>query len=146
MAKNDIPEAYEGLEDVSADHVTISQGGAARVEATSVEVNQGGIQAVEAQSVTISQGGAFVVDAENAILTMSGAGLLTGDNISLQNAGAGVVIADTFKAEDDSVIGFLLAGSIEGNPNVRVDARSAAAFGAALAMTLFILRRLFRRG
>jgi lipopolysaccharide assembly outer membrane protein LptD (OstA) len=145
MAKNDIPEAYEGLEDVSADQVTINQGGAARVEANTVEVTQGGIQAVEAHSVTISQGGAFVVDAENAVLTMSGAGMLTGDNISLQNAGAGIVIADTFKAEDDSMVGFLLAGSIEGNPNVKVDARSAAAFGAGLAITLFLLRRIFGR-
>ena len=132
------------LVDVRAEHVTISQGGAAYVDATTVDVNQGGIQSVEAQAVSISQGGAFIIEAERAELTMSGAGFLTGDNVDLNSGGAGIVVADTLKAEPGSVIGVLLAGTIEGHPNVKVDARAAAAFGAAFAFTLLVLRRLFR--
>jgi hypothetical protein len=139
------PSGDGELMDVSADHVTITQGGAAYVDATTVDVTQGGIQSVEAQNVSISQGGAFIVDAERAELTLSGAGFLTSDNVDLNSGGAGIVVADTLKAEPGSVIGVLLAGTIEGQPHVKVDARAAAAFGAAFAFTVLVLRRFLRR-
>jgi hypothetical protein len=138
-------QTYEGLDDIEADHVTINQGGAGQVKATTVEVTQGGIQAVEADHVTISQGGAFIIEADSADLTLSGAGLVTSDNVNLHSGGAGVVVADTLKTDPGSVIGVLFAGTIEGQPNVKVDARRAAAFGAAMAVTLFVLRRVFSR-
>lgn len=135
----------EVVEDLEADHVTISQGGATTIRAETVEITQGGAQAVEATNVTLSQGGAFTIETTTADLTMSGAGLLTGDTITLRSGGAGVVIADTLKAEQGSMVGFLFAGTIEGDPDVRVDVRTAAAIGAAFAVTLFVLRRLFGR-
>lgn len=134
----------EVIEDVKADHVTISQGGANSVEATTVEVSQGGIQAVKAEHVTITQGGAFIVETTSAELTMSGSGLIAADTITLRSGGAGLVVADTLKAEPGSIVGFLFAGSIEGNPDVKVDLRTAAAMGAGFAVALFALRRLFR--
>lgn len=132
------------LEDVTAEHVTVTQGGANRVEATTVEVNQGGAQSVQAETVTISQGGAFGIETTTADLTMSGAGFIAGDTITVSQGGAGVVVADTLKAEAGSIIGVLFAGTIEGNPEVKVDARTAAAFGAGFAIAAFVLRRLFR--
>lgn len=132
------------LEDVTAEHVTVTQGGANRVEATTVEVTQGGAQNVQAENVSISQGGAFGIETSSADLTMSGAGFITGDTVTVSQGGAGVVVADTLKAEPGSIIGVLFAGTIEGNPDVRVDARTAAAFGAGFAITAFVLRRLFR--
>ena len=145
--ESDHTESQNGevIEEVRAEHVTISQGGANHVEAVSVEVNQGGIQALEAESVSISQGGALMVDAADAHFTMSGAGLLTGDTVHLKSGGAGAVVADTVHAEPGSMIGVLFAGTIEGTPDVKVDARTAAALGAGFAVTLFVLRRLFKR-
>lgn len=134
----------EVIEDLEADHVTITQGGANSVQATTVEVSQGGIQAVQAEAVTITQGGAFIIETTSADLTMSGAGLIAGDTITLQSGGAGMIVADTLKAEPGSIIGFLFAGTIEGNPEVKVDVRTAAAMGAGFAFSLFALRRLFR--
>ena len=132
-------------ESVSADHVTITQGSAALVEANTVEINQGGAQAVETKELSISQGGAMVVEAEHAEFTMSGAGVVNADRVELNSASAAVTIADTLVADETSTIGMLFAGTIEGEPNVRLDVRSAAAFGAAFAVSLFILRRLFGR-
>lgn len=145
MESIEVP-TYEVVEDVRAEHVTITQGGAALVSANTVEVTQGGIQAAETKHLKISQGGAMVVETETADLTMSGTAVLNADTARLQASGAGIAITDTLQADSNSTIGFLLAGTIEGEPKVRVDARSAAAFGAALAVTLFILRRLFKRG
>lgn len=140
---SDPTETY--FDEVDADHVTITQGGAANVQATTVEVTQGGIQAAQAGTISITQGGAMRVDAADADLTMGGAGVITGDRVDLRQSGAGIVVADTLKADEKSVIGVLFAGTIEGNPDVKVDARTAAAFGAGLGATLFVLKRLFRR-
>ena len=144
--ENDINgEGYEVEDLVTADHVSITQGGAALIEATTVEITQGGVQAAETQELSISQGGAMVIDAQNADLTMSGAGLLNAEKVQLHNAGAGVAVADTLQADENSTIGMLFAGTIEGNPNIKVDVRAAAAFGAAFALTLIVLRRLIGR-
>jgi hypothetical protein len=43
------------------------------------------------------------------------------------------------------VIGVLLAGTIEGAPDVKIDARTAAVIGAVGAITLYILKRVFSR-
>jgi hypothetical protein len=136
---------YEVLDEVRAEHVTITQGGASVVEADSVEITQGGVQAAQTNSLSISQGGAVIVETETADLAMSGAGILSADKVELHSAGAGIAIADTLVADDKSTIGFLFAGTIEGEPTVKVDARVAAAFGAGLALTFFLLRRVFGR-
>ncbi len=136
---------YQVHDEVKAEHVTITQGGAAVVEADTVEVTQGGIQAAQANTLSISQGGAMIVETEVAELTMSGAGVLSADRVELTSAGAGIAIADTLVADDKSTIGFLFAGTIEGQPDVKIDARAAAAFGAGLAVALFLLSRIFGR-
>jgi hypothetical protein len=53
------------------------------------------------------------------------------------------MVTDTVNAKE-SVIGVVLAGNIEGSPDVKVDARSAAAFGVGVAVAFFILRRIFK--
>jgi hypothetical protein len=135
----------EIIEDLRAEHVTIAQGGAGRIEAGVVEITQGGAQTIEAENVSLSQAGAFTIESTTADVNMSGVGFLTTDTVTLRSGGAGVVIADTVKAETGSVIGVLFAGTIEGDPNVRVDFRAAAAAGVGFAVALFVLRRVFRR-
>lgn len=136
---------YEVLDEVKADHVTITQGGAAMVEAESVDITQGGIQAAQTGSLSITQGGALIVEADTADLSMSGAALISADKIDMKSAVAAVAIADTLVTDDKTTIGFLFAGTIEGQPRVRVDARVAAAFGAGLGVALFVLRRFVAR-
>lgn len=142
MSDNDM-DGFEVLEDVTADNVTITQGGAQSIEAETVDITQGGAQVIEARDLSITQGGAMLIEAHNAQITQGGAGFVTADNADLNQAGAGVVIADTLKAEENTTIGLLFAGEIEGTPSVRADARKLAAFGAAAGFTYFLLRKIF---
>ena len=142
MSDNDM-DAFEVLEDVNAETVTINQGGAQSIEAESVDITQGGAQVIEAKDVAITPGGALFLEAHNAEFTMGGAGFVTADNADLNQAGAGIVIADTLKAEENTTIAMLFAGEIEGTPTVRADARKLAAFGAAAGLTYFLLRKIF---
>ena len=143
MASTDKPE-FEIHEEVIAENVEIKQAGAAVVKADTVSVTQGGIQSVEAKKVSVERGGAFAVAAEAVNLTNSGAGFISSESAKLNNSRNAFMVTDTVKAKN-STIGVLLAGSIEGTPDVKMDARSAAAFGAGAAIALFLLRRIFSR-
>jgi hypothetical protein len=136
---------YEVLEEVRAETVEISQGGAALIHADSVSITQGGAQVVETRSLSIIQGGALSVTTETASFESSAAALISADTVQLSSAAAAVAIADNLQADSGSRIGILLAGTIEGEPDVGIDARTAALVGVCAATTLFILNRLFRR-
>jgi hypothetical protein len=143
MESKDTPD-FEIHEEVVAEVVEINQAGAALVKAESVTVTQGGIQSVEAKDVAITQGGAFVVTAEKFKVTRGGAAIVSSQRAKLDHSINAFMVTDTVDARD-SVIGLVLAGNIEGSPDVKVDARSAAAFGAGAVVALFILRRIFKR-
>lgn len=143
MEPTDTPD-FEIHEEVIADTVEITQAGAALVQADTVSVTQGGAQSVEAKEVSISQGGAFVVTAEHVDVSEGGAAIISAGTARLKNSYNAFMVTDTVEAEQ-STIGVVLAGNIEGSPDVKVDARTAAAFGAGAAIALFILRRMFRR-
>lgn len=136
---------YEVLEEVRAETVEISQGGAALIQADSVSITQGGAQVVETKSFAITQGGAVSVSTETASLDSSAAVLVSADTVQLNSAGVAIAVADTVRADRGSRIGILLAGTIEGNPKVGIDARTAAIVGVCGATTLFVLNRLLRR-
>ncbi len=70
--------------------------------------------------------------------------MVNADTADINASIAGFVVSDVVKAKG-STIGVLFAGTIEGEPNVKVDARTAAAMGAAAAITYVILKRLFSR-
>jgi hypothetical protein len=136
---------YEVLEEVRAERVEISQGGAALIQADSVSITQGGAQVIETKSFAITQGGAVSVSTETASLDSSAAVLVSADTVQLNSGAAAIAISDTLRADRGSRIGILLAGTIEGNPKVGIDARTAAIVGVCGATTLFVLNRLFRR-
>ena len=135
---------YE-LQEVRAETVEISQGGAALIQADSVSITQGGAQFVETKALTITQGGAVSVSAETANLDASAALLVSANDIQLNSGAAAIAVADTLKADANSRIGILFAGTIEGTPKVGFDARTAAIVGVCGATTLFVLNRIFRR-
>lgn len=132
----------EFLEQVQADTVDITQGGAGIVQATTVNVTQGGIQTAATETLTINQGGVLMLEATDATFEMSGVGIASADTVVLNSAAAAVAVADTVKATN-STIGLLFAGTVEGNPDIKVDARRALIFGGVLIVTSVILKRVF---
>ncbi len=136
---------HDMIEEVRADIVEINQGGAGLVQAESVSINQGGAQVVETKNLSITQGGVLSANAETANLEASGAAVLNAETVHLKSASSLFTVADTVESDSGSRIGILLAGTIEGDPNVRMDARTAALIGLSAAVTLFVLKRLFSR-
>ena len=70
--------------------------------------------------------------------------MISADTVHLDSSRSLLTIADTVDSKN-SVIGVLLAGTIEGAPDVKIDARTAAVIGAVGAITLYILKRVFSR-
>jgi len=143
MASDGSPE-FEIVEEVKADTVKITHAGAALVQANTVTVTQAGVQRIEASQVTLAHGGAAIIESETMELSHGGAGFLVADNVDVKHSGLGISFADTVHAQD-SIIGVLFAGHIEGTPDIKFDARRAAAFGAGATVALFLLRRFFPR-
>ena len=114
-------------QDVRAEHVELSQGGANAIHATSVNVNQGGAGVVRASEVSVSQGGIGVARAERIAVH-------AGSSIAV--AAAGEV---TF--EPDSNVMLLIARNVSGQVRPLIDWRAAAAFGAGLGLVVALLRR-----
>lgn len=137
QTSNDVPD------EVVADVVNISQGGAGRIEGGTISIDQGGAQTITGQSIEITQGGAAVVSAETATLNNSAVALLISEEATVVGSAPLLTIANQLTTED-SRIGVLLAGSIEGQPRVGLDLRLAAAVGAGAAIALFVLRRIVR--
>jgi hypothetical protein len=130
-------------DEVIADVVNISQGGAGRIEGGTIRIDQGGAQTITGQSVEVTQGGAVVVSAETATLNNSAVAFLIAEEAKVVESIPLVAVTNQLSAEN-SRIGVLLAGRIDGEPEIGIDLRMAAAIGAGAAIALFILRRIFR--
>ena len=98
--------------------------------------------AASTETLTMNQGGVLMLEATEASFEMSGVGLASADTVILNSAAAAVAVAETVKATN-STIGLLFAGTVEGNPDIKVDARRALIFGAVLIATSVILKRVF---
>lgn len=119
--------ATGGQEHVRAEHVEISQGGASTVEATTVSIRQGGAGRVRAGELSISQGGVAVARTDSLRLS--------------EGASALGVIANTADVAPGGNVFVLIARRASGDVRPALDWRAAAAFGAAFALALRILRR-----
>jgi hypothetical protein len=117
----------EGVRDIDATNVSITQGGARDVEATTVTITQGGAARVRADSLSINQGGV---------------GFARTDELTLHDGGtAFAVVTDSATFDGQSSVFLLVAGSATGDVKPVLDWRAAAAFGAAFAFVLSLLRR-----
>jgi hypothetical protein len=76
-------------------------------------------------------------------VNQSGVAVIVAEEATMNHTSAGLVVASKINAKN-SRIALLLGGTVEGRPDIAVDARVAAIIGASAVVTLFILRRLFR--
>jgi hypothetical protein len=120
--------APAGMGDVRADRVELSQGGAASITANTVTVSQGGAGRVRATDMSVTQGGVGVARVDR--LTLNG------------QSGALAVVASEASMTGEAKTFLLVAGRTNGPVSAAVDVRAAAAFGAAFALVVVVLRRL----
>ena len=115
--RSDVDEQHKErtpfADEVHAEVVNISQGGAAHIEANRVSIKQGGAQAISATKVEIEHGGAAVVSAEQARVTSSAVGLLVAEEAIVESSTPAIAVTSTLTASNTR-IGVLLAGRVEG--------------------------------
>ncbi len=155
-----LPEVIlrNGAGHVPTPSAELLDGDARDIRAASVTMERSGAETVTAERVAISNSGTRSVEAKSAQLDHSGVLALTGQQVVLQDSSAVTVTAD----EVHLVKGFALfvrAGTVSMDGDSRalvmdgtgarpvVSARGAAAFGAGLALAMWLIGRVFgRRG
>jgi hypothetical protein len=120
----------EGMGDIRAENVTLTQGGARDIDATSVSIMQGGAARVSAQEMSISQGGVGMARTEELEINEGGS--------------AFAVVADKATIEEGSNVFLLVAGQVDGDGRPVLDWRSALAAGIGFAAALSVIRRILR--
>jgi hypothetical protein len=160
-----------GAQQITANNVSINQGGAAEVEAESINVVQGGIGAASAEDITISMGGIVHAQADDIAVRMGGIGMARGERVSVELGAVGfaaanqvsvtqgfaravlardvhirqgaaqAVVAQKVTFEGEGGAFLLLARNVEGNVRTVLDWRGAIAAGAALGLVLGLLSR-----
>jgi hypothetical protein len=113
------------------------------VRAERVEISQGGANMVQAQTVTITQGGAGQVRARAVTITQGGIGVARTDRAEFgQGSGAFAVLATDASIEKGANVFVLFAARTSGDAKPLVDLRAALAIGVGFAVVTALLRRL----
>ncbi|HVM30072.1 MAG TPA: hypothetical protein VM305_04805 [Candidatus Limnocylindrales bacterium] len=114
-------------DDLRAEHVELSRGGANSIQATTVSITKGGAARVSANELSVSQGGV---------------GLARARRIHLRGGSSvGAAAADEMTFEGGSNAMLIIARSVGGDVRPLLDWRAAAALGGAFGIALAVLRR-----
>mgnify|MGYP000941006059 CR=1 FL=1 len=118
------------LGDVTAETVTIGQGGAQNVKAREVHVNQGGIARAEGKFIDVQDGGVA---------------LALGENMTLTDGGVAVVMAENVKMVDSMAL-FVGAGHVDGeNTKIIFDMRAAVLCGVLMGIVASLFSKFCGR-
>ena len=124
-------------DEVRAETVNITQGGAAQVTAGTVTIKQGGAQNVSSALTDITQGGVLIIESEHTTLNASGAAAVVTEHATIDHSRIGILMANTVNARD-SKIGVVLGGDVEGRPDVAFGGRFTASIGATRSVNVIL--------
>jgi len=147
---------------INAEHVQISQGGAGEIHATQVDIEQGGALRIDAQQVRIEQGGAGAIFGEIISLNNSAAGLVRAQDVKAEQSAINALYCDTADLGDSQAgllvsrqvkgttirTGVLLASQVEGQVEAVLDTPRALLAGLAAGVgvgLVSLLGSLLRR-
>jgi len=117
-------------EEVVAQTVNITEGGAQTVKAEKVIVEQGGIAHAEAQFIDVKQGGIGIAQGENVSITDGGVGIIAAENVKMTDAVAVLVAANKIEGEDITIL---------------FDVRAAVVFALVLGVVNSLFKLIGRR-
>ena len=134
--------------DVRADTVSMERAGAEHVTAERAIISNSGARSIDARSAQIDRSGILALTSEKAVLYNSSAVAVATGQARIVRGRVLLLKADDATIEGDARIG-IYAGPPSRNVRPLLDARGAAAFGAALGAVVLavgsIVRRLSRR-
>lgn len=128
---------------VEATTVTMERSGAEQISAERVTMTQSGAKHMDARSAQLDRSGVVSLQAERAVMHDGSAVGIAADEVRLVKSAAFAVIAGEAHLESGARA-FLVVGPTTGEGRPLIDGRGAAAFGAAFAVVVLVLRRLVR--
>ena len=130
--------------DVQSNLVTMEGAGAEHVTAERVVMTNSGARTVEARSMQIDRSGVLAARSEKAVFARSSVIAAAVKEARFVRGAVLALKADHVAIEGDAKIG-IYAGPLADDVRPTVDARGAAAFGAALGGVLLLLGVVLRR-
>jgi hypothetical protein len=132
-------------DNVEAEKVSISQGGAQNIEAQTVSISQGGAQNVKADKVFVEEGGIARAEARFIDVHAGGIAMARAENVTITDGGAAIVAAENVKMQD-SVAVFVAANQIEGQDTLVIfDIRAAVIFALVLGFVTSLFKFIMGR-
>lgn len=130
--------------DVQADTVSMERAGAEQVTAQRAIITNSGARTVDARSAQIDRSGILALNSEKAVFYNSSAVAVATGQARIVRGRVFALKADNATIEGDAKIG-VYAGPAFENVRPLLDARGAAAFGAAFGAVFLVLGSLLRR-
>lgn len=130
--------------DVQADAVTMERAGAEHVTAQRAIITNSGARTIDARSAQIDRSGILALNSEKAVLYNSSAVLAATGEARIVRGRVFALKADNAVIEGDAKIG-IYAGPAAEHVRPLLDARGAAAFGAAFGAVVLFIGSLLRR-
>ncbi len=139
---------HSGAENIEAQRVTLDHSGAKSLSAQSAQLTNSGAVRLSAQKAELNASSIVLAQTKDLRLNQSRVVLAQSQSTSIEGAGrVGMLATGKVDATGDVNSTFMMAGAVKagGDVNVTFNAVSAGVLGAAFAVTLFLLRRLFKR-
>ena len=130
-----------GITTATADAIDIQQGGIVRATATDIAVTNGGIVLAQGDSVSLDRGFAVGAVGGETRVVQSAANIVGGRDAMIDQSLVMSLLAEKVTIRQPSVIGVLIANRVEGTVRPILDWRGALAFGAAFGVIARLLRR-----
>ncbi|MFZ1753882.1 MAG: hypothetical protein WBO46_14135 [Caldilineaceae bacterium] len=143
--KNPLDEVADDLSaGLTGETVDVRDSSVEEVQGGQIKMNNSAARSLRAQAMDMRESAVAMAQVDSLEMHESAAGGVIGKSVSTHGGVIGIGVAERFHASDTTV-GLLVAGEVEGNVKVLLTPGAAAAFGAAFAVALTLLRLLFRR-
>jgi hypothetical protein len=133
--------AQGGVQFAQARHVDIVQGGIWQADATDIAVSQGAIGLARGDRVSLEMGGMLVAVAREARISQAYTRDVIAREVDVDQAAIGTLVTARASFARRGLVGILIARQVDGDVRALLDWRGALAFGGALGVVLAILRR-----
>lgn len=130
--------------DVQADVVSMERAGAEQVTAQRAIITNSGARSIDARSAQIDRSGVLALNSEKAVFYNSSAVAVATGEVKIVRGRVLALKADEATIEGEAKIG-IYAGPPSEHVRPVLDARGAAAFGAAFGVVVLFIGSLLRR-
>lgn len=137
-----------GADQIKADKVFLTNSGAQTIASHNVRLTQSGVVRLTGEEISLNQSSVLANGSQHLVVNASAIGINRSESVTVGDGSRlGIAVADTVRASGDLSAFAIFANDVSagGHVNTTFTRESAAAAGAAFAVTMFLLSRLFGR-